>query len=223
MPATATAERPAAFTSAARANLAGAIDRHRQLAAHLDDVRQRARSGIDARLSEAYNARAAAEAALKDAEASAGSSALARVLGDADAGKSVAQLQVELKAARDHFDAVWADRELVNAEIARLGGAVANAARDRDAAITKVLDSEPAWRSLLAELPAARLRVQMLENLFDVIGKLPGTRMPAHWDTPLLRDRPQSWLPDPALATSWSEAIAALQSDASAALPGDDD
>jgi hypothetical protein len=170
-------------------------------------------------LSKAYKGRADAEAALKDAESS--SSALARVL-DAAAGKSVQQLEAELKASRDHFDAVWSDREHVQAEIARIGVAVATAARDRDVAITKVLDSAPGWRSLLAELPAARLRVQMLENLFDVLGKLPGTRMPAHWDTPSLRSRPDDWLPAPALAAKWSEAITALQTDATAPLPGDD-
>jgi hypothetical protein len=216
-----TPDAPASFSSPERAALADAIDRHRQLAAHLDDVRKRAQAGSDARLSEAYKSRSAAEAALKDAQSSAGSSALARSLGDAGAGKSVATLQAELKASRDHFDAVWSDRELVQGEIGRISVAVDNARRTRDEAVSKVLASAPGWCSLLAELPLARRRVQDLENLFDALSRVPGTKMPNHWDTPLLRSQPDDWQPDPALAETWRAAITALSIDATAFRPGE--
>src|SRR5580700_7828979 len=106
---------PASFTSSERANLAGAIERHRQLLSHLDDVRARARSGIEAALASAYENRAAAEAALREAAGSAAEQALARVLGGA--GPTVAELEADLEAARKRFDAAHRDRELVADEI----------------------------------------------------------------------------------------------------------
>jgi hypothetical protein len=213
---------PASFATPERANLAAAIERFDQLASHLADVRERSRAGIETALREAYNARAAAETALQEAERDARAHAMARALGH-EAGPTAQQARADLEAARRRFSDVHVDRELVQAEIERLTGAVDNARRARDEAIGKVLQSSPGWVALMAELPAARLRVQRLENLFDTLSNLPGTRMPAHWGTPLLRDRPQSWLPDPALAAQWSDAITALQSDATAMLPGDAD
>jgi outer membrane PBP1 activator LpoA protein len=213
---------PAAFASSERAALAAAIDRHRQLSAHLADTRQRAQAGIDARLRQALQDRDAAEAALREAEAAASSRALARALGDAGIAGAT-ELRTNLETARQRFDDAHRDRELVAAEIERLSRSVDGARQTRDEAVSKVLSATPGWVALMAELPAARLRVQRLENLFDVLSNLPGTRMPAHWGTPMLRDRPQSWLPDPALAASWTEAITALQSDATAVLPGDVD
>jgi hypothetical protein len=121
----------------------------------------------------------------------------------------------------ERFNAAHRDAELVRDEIGRLAGAVASARMARDEAVSKVLASSPGWIALLAELPLARQRVQRLENLFDVLSRVPGTKMPNHWDTPLLRSRPDDWQPDPALAETSRDAITALTADAMAALPGD--
>jgi hypothetical protein len=211
---------PASYPTSERASLAACIERQRQLAAHLADVRERSQAGIETALREAYDARAAAETSLQEAERDARSHALSRALGHAT-GPTVQQAKADLEAARQRFADAHVDRELVDAELARLTAAVDNARRARDEALAAVLSAAPGWRALMAELPAARLRVQRLENLFDVLSNLPGTRMPAHWGTPMLRDRPQSWQPDPALATLWTDAITALQTDANAHLPGD--
>jgi hypothetical protein len=210
---------PASFTSSERANLAASIARFDQLSAHLTDVRQRASAGIDAKVTGAYNERAAAEANLREAEQHASSQALARALGD-EAGSSVRQARDDLATARQRFDEAHADRELVQAEIERLARAVDNARQARDAALGAVLSGAPGWAALMAELPAARRRVMQLENLFDALGRL-GAPLPPHWDTPALRSRPQDWEPNPDLLALWRDAIGALQTDANAYLPGD--
>jgi hypothetical protein len=215
-------EAAASFESHERAALAAAISRFDQMSSALDDTRKRATAGVDTRLSEAYASRSAAETALKDAETSAGSSALARALGD-NASPTVEQLQVELKAARDRFDAVWSDRELVQAEIGRLSRSVDGARDAVQQAVAAVLAAAPGWAALLAELPAARQRVMRLENLFADLHKLPAVHLPLDWTTPAIRTRPDDYLPDPALATQWREAITALAADATTLLPGDVD
>jgi DNA repair exonuclease SbcCD ATPase subunit len=213
---------PASFSTSERAALAAAIAKFEQLAAHLADTRQRARDGTDAMLSAAYNDRAAAETALKDAEAAASSRALERAIGR-EAGPTVRQARADLDAARDRFDAVWADRELVQAEIDRLARAVDNAREARDEALAAVLSAAPGFAALVAELPAARQAVQRLENLYAELGKLPGVRLPGSWDTPLLRSRPADWEPPGEVLEMWRDAIAKLTIDAIAPLPGEAD
>jgi hypothetical protein len=209
---------PASFTSSERANLAAAIERHRQLLSHLDDVRDRARSGIEAALSAAYNARA--ETALREAAGSAAEQALARALGGA--GPTVAQLEEGLDAARKRFDAAHRDRELVADEIGRLSRAVDGARDAVQQAASAVLAASPGWAALLAELSAARWRVVSLENTIAELHKLPAVHLPQDWSTPAIRTRPEHYLPDPALATQWRDAITALTADASAPIPGGD-
>jgi hypothetical protein len=214
---------PASFESHERADLAGKIARFDQMSSALDDTRQRARSGIDARLSEAYNARAAAETALREAEdpATASRSAMARALNPSDAGPTVAQLRTTLDEARKRFDAVWADRELVQSEIERLARAVDFARVERDQALAAVL--APAAAELLAELTANRRRILFLENTIVAIRKLVPIRLPMDWSTPGERRTPADWVPDADVLTLWREAIEKLTVDATAPLPGDDD
>jgi hypothetical protein len=126
------------------------------------------------------------------------------------------------QAARARYDEAARDAELVRAELGRLASAVENARRARDAAVAAVLSAAPGFAALVAELPLARQRVLKLENLFAELYKLPGVALPPHWDTPLLRSRPDDWLPDPALAALWRDAIMALKADATAPLPGGD-
>jgi hypothetical protein len=212
---------PASFATPERANLAAAIARYNQLAAHLADTRQRAQAGSDAALRQAYDARAAAEAALREAAGSAAEQALARALGGA--GPTVAELEAGLDAARKRFDAAHRDRELVADEIARLSRAVDGARDAVQAAVAAVLAASPGWAALLAELSSARQRVMVLENTIADLHKLPAVHLPQDWSTPAIRTRPEHYLPDPALAALWRAVIAALTADASAVLPGDVD
>jgi hypothetical protein len=212
---------PASFATPERANLAAAIARFDQLAAHLADTRQRATAGSDASLRQAYDARAAAEAALREAAGSAAEQALARALGGA--GPTVAELEAGLDEARKRFDAAHRDRELVADEIGRLSRAVDSARAAVQAAVTAVLAESPGWAALLAELSSARQRVMVLENTIADLHKLPAVHLPQDWSTPAIRTRPEHYLPDPELAAMWRAAITALTADASAVLPGDDD
>jgi hypothetical protein len=214
-------ESPASFVSRERAALAAGIARHAQLAAHLADTRHRARAGSEAALSSALRDRDAAEAALREAEDLASHHALARALGHA-AGPTAQQARADLDAARARFDAAWSDSELVKSEIDRLARAVDIARVARDAGVAAVLSAAPGFAALVASLPLARQRVQQLENLFAELGKLPGVALPPHWDTPLLRSRPDDWAPDAEAAALWRDAISALQTNPAAPLPGGD-
>jgi hypothetical protein len=217
MTATAIAERPTAFESSERANLGAAIARLDQMSAALADTRKRAEAGSGAASSAAWQARADAEAALREAAADPAEHALARALGAPS--PTIAELQANLDAAKKHFDAVGADHLLVRDEIARLTRAVDFARNQRDQAIAKVL--APAAAELLAELRANRRRILSLENTIFAIRKLAPIDLPADWATPGERRTPADWVPDADVLTLWSEAIAALQTDANAALPGD--
>jgi hypothetical protein len=212
---------PASFASSERANLAAAIARFDQLASHLADVRERARAGIEAALSEAYNARAGAETALREAAGSASEQALARALGAA--GPTVAQLEAGLDEARKRFADAQRDRELVGDEIGRLSRAVDSARDAVQQAVAAVLAASPGWPALLAELSSARQRVVVLENTVADLHKLPAVHLPQDWSTPAIRTRPEHYLPDPVLAETWREAIEKLTVDATAPLPGDVD
>jgi hypothetical protein len=196
-----------------RAELAVAILRLNQLAGHLADTRQRASAGIEIALREAYEDRASAETALRDAERDARQRALSRALGDPGAGKSVEQLQADLEAARRRFDG----------EIARLARVADGARRDRDMALGAVLSAAPGWRALMAALPRLRRQVQDLENLFAALGEMPGVTLPPHWSTPALRSRPSDWAPPADVLATWRDAIEKLRSDAATVLPGDVD
>jgi hypothetical protein len=211
---------PASFETPERANLAAAIARFDQLAAHLADTRQRATAGIETALREAYDARTAAEAALREAAGSAAEQALARALGGA--GPTVTELEAGLEAARKRFTAAQRDRELVADEIGRLSRAVDSARDAVQAAVAAVLAASPGWAALLAELSSARARVMVLENTIADLHKLPAVHLPLDWSTPAIRTRPEHYLPDPALSTQWRDAITALTADAPAALPGDE-
>jgi outer membrane PBP1 activator LpoA protein len=210
---------PASFESRERAALAAAIERHRQLLSHLNDVRERARSGMEAALASAYENRATAETALREAAGSASEQALARVLGGA--GPTITELEDALTAARKRFDDAHRDRELVADEIGRLSRAVDSARDAVQQAVAAVLAASPGWAALLAELSSARARVMVLENTIADLHKLPAVHLPQDWSTPAIRTRPEHYLPDPALATQWRDAITALTADASAVLPGD--
>jgi hypothetical protein len=211
---------PASFATPDRANLAAAISKFEQLSAHLADVRKRASAGIETALRQAYDDRASAETKLQEAERDARSHAMARALGH-DAGPTVQQAQADLEAARGRFIAAHADRELVQAEIERLARAVDFARVERDQALAAVL--APAAAELLAELTANRRRILFLENTIFAIRKLVPIGLPMDWSTPGERRTPADWVPDADVLTPWSEAITALRSDATAALPGDVD
>jgi hypothetical protein len=217
--ATATAERPAAFASAVRANLAAAIARLDQMSAHLADTRRRAEAGTGAASAAAWQARADAEAALREAAGSSGEKALARALGAPS--PTIDELQANLDAARARFDAVGADHALVRDEIARLTRAVDFARNARDQALAAAL--APSAAELLAELTAARRRILILENTVFAIRKLAPIDLPMDWSTPAERRTPADWEPDGDVLATWREAIAKIAVDASAALPGDDD
>jgi predicted nucleic acid-binding Zn-ribbon protein len=210
---------PASFSSAERANLAAAIARFDQLAAHLDDVRQRAVVAAEAAVSQAWNARDAADRALREAAGSAAQQALARALGGAR--PTITELEDALTAARKRYEAAQRDRDLVNDEVKRISTAVDFARVERDQALAAVL--APAAAELLAELTANRRRILFLENTIFAIRKLVPIGLPMDWSTPGERRTPADWVPDADVLALWSEAIAALQTDATAPLPGDDD
>jgi chromosome segregation ATPase len=193
-----------------RQALAAAIQRHAALTQHLAAARE-ARLGIGSD----YDAVDQAEEALAAARADEGRTRLGELLGKPTTSPSVAELQAKLDAANAALAATNRDRALVDQEIARLTEQLKFAELARHEAMRAVAIAEPQIARMVEDLHATRQHVLTLEAALTEASKLD-----------LVADRfwhaQRLYRADPALAAQWREAIAALTTDASAPLPGDD-
>lgn len=213
MPATVTARAIPASLSPERERLAAAIARYDEAVAYRDRVNKVA-DDAQAAAMPLYRQLDEATTALEIAKSNAPRLRLASLMGDAINEITPEEAAVALDEARAAIEARRRDRELISAELSRADAAVDAARRRRDEAVNAVLKAEPAVPALLAEFHVANRRVETIRHALRGLT----LALPQWWDS----IPANGWQPDPAMAEAWSAALAALQTDASAPLPGDD-
>ena len=142
---------------------------------------------------------------------------------DPDPGPSFADLGRTLNDAKAAREALAAARETLTAEREAADFSLNLARRNRDEALATVLRTAPGVAGLLAEFDEAGRRYATLREALrwlasqprDALTALQRGRLDLHVDS--LAADPAAVLPP------WQAAIEALQSDAAAPLPGDDD
>jgi len=170
-----------------------------------------ARGRVHATLPVAITRMDEARAALNAAESDGQQRRLARLLGAAEEGPSIAQLRQALADAEAQRDAIWADEALLDAEIERRERALAAAVTARTTAVGEVL--RPTASSMLAALHGHLASAAALRTALAV---LPGNALPHNWDA--ARFHPD----DPDLVARWRAVAAALAENPDAPIPEGD-
>jgi hypothetical protein len=165
----------------------------------------------------------AAEAVLRDAEASAAGSALKRAL-NPEAGVSPEAARRDADTARAAFEEAWNHKNRVKEEIERLEqNELHHAEYAVKEAVAGVLNAEGCVEGLIAEREAMLSRVNGIDNaLRGLVFAMPGQKAQT-WS---YRKTPNEYPPDESVAAQYRAAVDALSIDASAPLPplpgGDD-
>jgi len=170
-----------------------------------------ARERVHASLPPAIARMDEARAALNAAESDGQQRRLARLLGAAEEGPSIAQLRQALADAEAHRDAIWADEALLDAEIERRERVLAAAVTARTTAVGEAL--RPTAASMLAAMHDHAASAAALRTALAVF---PGNALPFNWDA--ARSHPD----DPDLIARWRAAAAALAENPAAPIPEGD-
>jgi chromosome segregation ATPase len=152
-----------------------------------------------------------AEAALKAARKREPMSLVARVLGDSiPSGPDIEAAELALADAKTSLDIAQRTRDALDGQMRaaeeELGWA-RSAVRD---AIARVVHSENAANPVLAEYAEARREVARLREILGLLSNR--GCLPTYWDT-------VTFFPPSGAEAPWRDALAALESDADAALP----
>lgn len=206
-----------------RQHLAAAIERHAAAEARVGRI-----AAAQAKAAELSHAKfleiEAAEAALAEARDAEPRRLVSELLGDdPDPGPTQADVARELNDAKAAREALAAARETLTAERQAADFSLNLARLARDEAIAAVLQTAPGVAEMLAEFDAAGRRYATLRQALRWLSSQPRDAL-----TPLQRGRldlhVDSLAADPAaILAQWEPALASLQLDAAAPLPGDDD
>ncbi len=203
-----------------RAALAEAIEKHKAAVAHHERVAGALERAQEA-AREASRQISTAEALLAEAKTEEPKSYVAALLGDQTDGTAtdlIAAAEDRLAAARRKQGLAEQAEALLRDEIVSTETRVTLARSDRGAAIGVFLRASPAVARLATEWHAAKCRVAALAAVLTQLRRLdalpPELR---HWDA-INNEYPA----DAATVAAWTEALAALEADPAAPLPGDD-
>jgi hypothetical protein len=198
--------------SAERARLADLIERLGVAA----DYAAQCQAAIDRAPSvyDAAAARDAAEAALAEAKQNEARFQVIALISSSKAESPVAAAEAALATADAELAKARQIRDMLEGELNSANAAVALRRSYLRDAVGRVLLADPAPAALLREYKAAKARLAEICDALRVISAANG--LPSHWDSEGGADhRALS-----AAATIWRQAIAALELDAAAALPG---
>jgi hypothetical protein len=144
---------------------------------------------------------------------------VSQLLGDdPDPAPSLAAAERAHAEAKAAHEAVGAAREALGDELHAAKDSLDLAERARDAALSEALRTSPEFRALVADFERTQARYGALRGTLLRLGRALTEHERARLDTH------HNFLPgDPApILVQWEPAVEALQSDAYAALPGDD-
>ncbi len=200
--------------------LAEAIEKHKAAVAHHGRVAGALERAQEA-AREARREITTAEALLAEAKAEEPRGYVAALLGDQTDGTAtdlIAAAEDRLAAARRKQGLAEQAEALLRKEMVSAETRATLARGDRAAAIGVFLRASPAVARLAAEWRDAKSRVAALTAVLTQLRRLdalpPELR---HWDA-INNEYPA----DPAIVAAWTEALAALEADPAAPLPGDD-
>jgi len=197
-----------------RERLAVAIERYNAATLAVDRVAAAQREAAAAR-TDTFLAVERAEVALNDARESAPLRRTRQLIGEADDGSlTVPEAERALIEARAAYEAAIQDAQLLAQAATEAEQRAGYARGNRNAAIEEVLQASAALAALFAQLEAARVRAD------EIVGALRVLRLTQRQTSVLYVVRPQPRDDGPA-AQRWRAALAALESDADAELPGD--
>jgi hypothetical protein len=203
-----------------RDRLAEASGKVRQWVNYIDDIEVKITQQERAFLKTASAALAEAEAAIAEARRQNPTKeqrALHTLLGDGRAvGKTVEGAEAAFAALRAEHDSRWAELSLAKREGDRIRNSdLASALRARDSAIASVLVEENLVAGLVERYAETR---RELGRLYQAILALPiSCRPQGHWETPIALGELQAG--NRSLAVEIADAVAALETNASAVLP----
>jgi hypothetical protein len=212
----------AAERSPERARLAAAIERHQAALAHHNAVRDAVRRALDLRIARNQAVADAEERLAKAQKGRPGAELVARFLAGDDltsAGTSVADAETALAASRADYEAAVAIYDALHQEEAEAERDVGRCRYALNAAVAAVVQASGAVARLIADHDGAQARLDSVKAALRAVGP---TRLPPqrHW---LLSSNYDNQFPiDPAPRDAWAVAIAALEGDADAPLPGDE-
>jgi hypothetical protein len=200
-----------------RQRLAVAIDRYERAARAADAVAD-AQPKTSAARTDAFLGVERAEAALRTAQEEEPRRRTRHLIGEPDDGSpTVPEAERKLAEAKEKYESAKNDEALLDR--------AAQEARDhldlirigRNSALAAALQASPELARLFVELDAARSRAdEIVGALFAIGPRL--TQLQLH-----LRDLQRDPVFDGPTATAWRAALAALESDPDALLPGDDE
>ena len=198
--------------SAERQTLAEAIDRHREENAHLESLRAALENISGEIFGDAGAALSRAEAALVEAKADESRHLAAVALGQAMAEDPVKAATLALEDARGKVDKLRKTRTALEAEQKAAERALMYAEMRRDEAVSAAVKADPAVRQLVAAFNEAERNYMSLRQVMGIVGT---ERLP---DEAKFWDSIHRWSEMPG-AAQWKAALAALRTDADAALP----
>ncbi|MGA8495929.1 MAG: hypothetical protein WB764_10635 [Xanthobacteraceae bacterium] len=212
---------PARSPAAPRQRLAATIERVAEAQGRVNRIEAAQAKGREL-ASEKFRAVEAAEATLTDARQAEPRRLVGELLGDAPAtGPTVAEADRALSEAHAARDALESARETLATEMAAAQDSLGIAVANRNSALSEVLRASAGLTGMLADFDDLRRRYASLRQVLRWLAGLPRDAL-SELQRASLDFHVDGWPADPApILAQWQPAVAALEHDAGAPLPGD--